>query len=50
MGRQHWTIDRPNVYFDRSNSLWPDAATLELTLPGNMSMNEDEVRAAVAHP
>jgi putative transposase len=49
MGRRRWTIVRPSVYFDRTNSLWPEAATLELTLPGNMTMSEDEVRAAVAY-
>jgi putative transposase len=49
LGRKRWSVDRPDVYFDRANSLqWPDAATLELSMPDNMSMSEDAFRAAVS--
>jgi hypothetical protein len=48
LGRARWTIARPNVYFSRTNALWPDTATLEIAMPASLDNTPDAVRTAIA--
>jgi len=47
LGEASWTATRPDVYFDKENSGWPKAATLQLALPP-VNMNINQVRLVVA--
>jgi putative transposase len=48
LGRTEWTIRRPKLYFDRSNRMWPDEATIALTIPSGVECSDDEFRIKVA--
>ena len=48
LGRGRWTVNRPAQYVDPNNPMWPEQATLELTMPPGMPMRDDKVRQAVA--
>lgn len=47
LGQARFTAPRPSVYFDEQSALWPEEATLELTLPSIDGMTQAQVRAAV---
>jgi len=47
LGLGSWTVARPALYVDPTNPMWPEHATLELTMPPGMQMSDEDVRQAV---
>jgi putative transposase len=47
LGRQHITATRPDFYFDSDNPLWPQLATLDLTMP-ELPMRDADARDMIA--
>ena len=47
LGRGRLQAQRPEVYFDADSALWPEHATIELTLPPMLEMSAERVRQSV---
>jgi hypothetical protein len=48
LGTARWTVERPTLYLDAENPMWPEQATLELTMPPALPLTDTQVRLAVS--
>ena len=47
LGTARWTMARPALYLDAENPMWPEQATLELTMPPGLALTDTHARQAV---
>jgi hypothetical protein len=48
LGTASWTVARPELYLDADNPMWPEQATLQLTMPSALELTDTQVRRAVS--
>jgi hypothetical protein len=48
LGTASWTVARPALYLDADNPMWPEQATLQLTMPPALELSDAQVRQAVS--
>jgi REP element-mobilizing transposase RayT len=47
LGTAQFTVERPEIYFDADNPIWPEAATLQLQMP-EIGLSDEAIRERVA--